>query len=172
MFLGTEDLHDEQFDKEEIRIEFSDYQDPNMVRETDDRCVYYYSLYPSAKFVERYQSSDPTIFTAIIASTFLLMATSFFIYDRYVKKRNDKVVGAAAKNSAIVSSLFPSNVRDGLDQMYSHKIHSEKQPGAASVKHFLTAGDDRAKRYDNESSDFILAGKPLADLFPETTISE
>jgi class 3 adenylate cyclase len=58
-------------------------------------------------------------------------------------------VNAAARSSAIVSSLFPSNVRDRL-MAQDHEA-------------------DRERR-DARGVGGIYKSKPIADLFPETTV--
>jgi hypothetical protein len=40
----------------------------------------------------------------------------FLLYDRLVERRQKKVMSTAVQSSAIVSSLFPSQVRDRLFQ--------------------------------------------------------
>jgi hypothetical protein len=53
---------------------------------------------------------------------FLILTLVFLIYEGLVQIRNIKVVGAAAKASAIVSSLFPSNIRARLmDDSNNHR---------------------------------------------------
>jgi hypothetical protein len=128
-------------------------------------------VYSSAAYASKYDSSLPLAFTLIIASLFLVMAAIFFIYDSFVKDRNDKVITAAARSNAIVSSLFPSNVRDRLlaekdvdeGKSKSGKIDAHR----STLKGFLAGETEQ----DTEMQDAdVYKSKPIADLFPETTV--
>ena len=72
---------------------------------------------------------------------------------RFVQNRNNKVVDAAARSNAIVSSLFPSNVRD--------RLLAENQETDGKKSNTRTGKSDRNDVYKS---------KPIADLFPETTV--
>jgi hypothetical protein len=51
--------------------------------------------------------------TVVVAAAFCLMILTF-LNDWFVQRRNQMVVGAAARANAILSTLFPKNVRDRL----------------------------------------------------------
>jgi hypothetical protein len=94
-----------------------------------------------------------------------LTRSCIFSPQSFVQRRNEKVIKAAARSTAIVSSLFPSNVRDRL---YKEQEEKEKNRQMASnLKSFLRDGG-------NSTDDCIAitqsSSKPLADLFPETTV--
>jgi hypothetical protein len=80
-----------------------------------------------------------------------------------VKRRNDKVIQAAARSNAIVSSLFPSNIRDRLFKAEDER--NENQLPKTGLKSYLRDDGDLKGRGKS-----IIDSKPLADLFPETTI--
>ena len=84
-----------------------------------------------------------------------------FFYIRFVQARNTKVVGAAARSSAIVSSLFPETVR--------HRLMEQQQNDSKSrnLKGFLAA---HKSELSTENRVALFQTKPIADLFPETTI--
>jgi Adenylate and Guanylate cyclase catalytic domain len=83
------------------------------------------------------------------------------IHSRFVQDRNKKVVGAAARSNAIVSSLFPEAVRERLMEQQNNDAKSR------NLKGFLAA-DKSALNKDAKS--MLFQTKPIADLFPETTI--
>ena len=114
IYIGYGDSHDRKFDSKAVDIEFSDYFDHALATSTDGHCYYKIILYPTDALAAQYESYVPTVFTSIVAGTFAMMIVTFFIYDRIVDRRNDKVVDAALRASNIVSSLFPSNVRDRI----------------------------------------------------------
>jgi Adenylate and Guanylate cyclase catalytic domain len=98
------------------------------------------------------------------------------MYDAFVRRRNAKVLDAAAESNAIISSLFPTNVRGRLFEEAKQKAQltrKNKKTGQAAaksqLKNMITNGNmDTGAR--SEVDDLIYAGKPIADLFPETTI--
>jgi hypothetical protein len=75
------------------------------------------------------------------------------------------VIIAAARSTAIVSSLFPSNVRDRL---YKEQEEQEKRRHqAGNLKSFLRDGGSSV---DDGITNIQYSSKPLADLFAETTV--
>jgi class 3 adenylate cyclase len=80
-----------------------------------------------------------------------------FFFLRFVQSRNKKVENVAARSNAIVSSLFPSNVRDRLL--------------AENLDVKVTKGRNRSKDGNSHVNDVaVYKSKPIADLFPETTV--
>lgn len=99
---------------------------------------------------------------------------AFFIYDIYVQKRNSKVVAVAAKTNEIVASLFPEAVRDRLFEEKkdgSKKKSTAKETDEAMIQKFLS-GNTEMDEEEDEEEDFMYKSRPIADLYPETTISE
>jgi hypothetical protein len=83
----------------------------------------------------------------------------------FVQRRNEKVILAAARSTAIVSSMFPSNVRDRL---YKEQEEQEKhRHRGGNLKNFLR---DDGNNMSDDIADAQFSSKPLADLFPETTV--
>jgi hypothetical protein len=83
----------------------------------------------------------------------------------FVQRRNEKVILAAARSTAIVSSMFPSNVRDRLYKEQEEQAKYRHRGG--NLKTFLS--DDGNNMIDG-IADAQYSSKPLADLFPETTV--
>jgi class 3 adenylate cyclase len=77
-----------------------------------NHCLYSLTVYPTAEFQQSHESTAPLIYAAFVAGTFLLMIAAFVGYDLIVQRRNQKLVQNAARSNAIVTSLFPTNVRD------------------------------------------------------------
>jgi hypothetical protein len=146
--------------------------------ETDSKtgsCAYKFVLYPTRTFEDEYRTSLPLVMTLIVGCIFAVMASTFFLYDCFVQRRNAKVLSVAARSGAIVSSLFPSTVRDRLfDQgKPSDDIPqgSERSTTKSTnkFKHFMEGERDNMD-LGEEGDDDILKTKPIADLFPATTI--
>jgi class 3 adenylate cyclase len=124
------------------------------------------SIYPSAAFEGAYQTNTPRNFAFVVALTFVLVAVVFFIYDIFVQKRNEKLISSAAKSNAIVSSLFPDNIRDRL---IGQNDTTTKKGTPYHLKSFLLDGGGETKG-GNGGDGGNKTSKPLADLFLETTI--
>ena len=100
---------------------------------------------------------------AAVCAIFLFVALTFVFYDRFVQRRNNIVLSAATKSHAILSSLFPSNVRDRL---YAER---DKQTGKDSNFTSLLSGDGVGVS-GIQDGDMGYVGKPIADLFSEATV--
>jgi class 3 adenylate cyclase len=123
------------------------------------------SIYPSDVFHASYKTSTPRNFTIVVALTFVLVAVVFFIYDVFVQNRNEKLIASAAKSNAIVSSLFPDNIRERL---MGQSNTNTKRAAPYHIKSFLLDGG--VGKGGNGEDGANKASKPLADLFLETTI--
>jgi class 3 adenylate cyclase len=94
-----------------------------------------------------------------------LVAVVFFIYDIFVQNRNEKLISSAAKSNAIVSSLFPDNIRERLLGQSDTTTHKNTP---YHLKSFLLDGGD--SKGGNVKDGEIKSSRPLADLFLETTV--
>jgi class 3 adenylate cyclase len=190
-YLGTGDLHDRSFDGMEATLSLN--QDittgPNGVELNTMYCPYIVLAYPSREFHNEYITNKPIVMTVIVVAIFVFTSLVFFTYDRLVERRQTKVMKTAVRSSRIVSSLFPSNVRDRLFQINepgqpdavgmrkSLALSSRKGDGwrltADSPKHLLKIflssndGDEPGRAL---MSDHINVARPIADLFPNTTV--
>jgi len=97
------------------------------------------------------------------------------MYDWFVRRRNSKVVRLAAKTSEIVSSLFPSIVRERL---YADKQQKQEQANGQNAFKNATYQQEKAlhrqgstvtmNQMDEEG--FMYKSSPIADLYADTTI--
>jgi class 3 adenylate cyclase len=85
----------------------------------------------------------------------------FFVYDRLVERRQRVVLRKANQSNAIVSSLFPKNVRERLMADEGNKKRSFITPNHR-LKNFL-GGEDEAQQEGNRHA-------AIADLFPHCTV--
>jgi class 3 adenylate cyclase len=145
----------------EVVVPLSEHTLSEMTMKTPGHCIYAFHIYPTKEFEEEYRSKLPIALTVVVASTFMLMIVTFFLYDWLVHRRNNKVVGEAARSNAIVASLFPSNVRE---RMAAEKDANEEHT-KSRLRNFLDS-----ESLDMDEDDIMLKTKPIADLFPETTI--
>ena len=161
--LGFGDLHDPKFDKWGRKATFGQVSLPDgtaMGITLDHKCSYHIHVYPSQEFFDEYQTSTPFTITATMVSVFAIAILLFLLYDCLVGRRQKLVLRKATQSTAIMSSLFPKNVRDRLME---DENTSRKQNRAATtkgrIKGFL-AGDRDCPENDDPS----LA--TIADLFP------
>jgi class 3 adenylate cyclase len=120
----------------------------------DSECRYDLRVYPSQEFYDEYNTSTPIIMTFAVAMVFVFTAVMFLVYDRLVERRQRLVLRKAAQSSAIVSSLFPKNVRDRMMQETVDDTQNNR------LKSFLKG----------DSKDEDVGLQPIADLFPHCTV--
>jgi hypothetical protein len=94
---------------------------------------------------------------------FLVLLATFATYDRFVSNRNRRLVGTAERSEAIVSSIFPSNVRERLF------ADDERVPKRAVQVGGIT-GLVKGHLADKSEAREAIKAKPIADLFLSTTI--
>lgn len=164
MFLGKGDFHDPLYNDTEVPIPLYDYLYPNRTARMRGHCEYQLVVYASAEYQITTESNTPVVFTSIVAATFFLVVVTFVVYDIFVQRRNSKVEDAAARSNMILSSLFPTTVRDRLIAEKEEEIKPAKSNAGAKnrLRNFL---DTDAPVSDPVSTDDLgYEGKPIADL--------
>ena len=165
-FIGRGDHHDTKYDRFMIPSSiydldaFSSSKSYYSGTEVDtEYCPQTIRMYPSVDFENRYVTSQPLILMAAAVGIFLFTAVVFIAYDVVVECRQKKVMNTATRTSAIVSSLFPSNVRDRLFQQNEEQKEQQKEK-QVFAEYFG----------DGSNGPVNLSSAPIADLFPETTV--
>jgi Adenylate and Guanylate cyclase catalytic domain len=153
-------------------------------------CSYVLHLYPSTTLEGIFTDQKPAVYTTVVVLLFFFTAMVFLLYDWLVTRRQNKVNASAKKTNAILSSLFPSTVRDRIlqeaeeqaeqeEQLKNQAQQSPKRGGftlgnKALLRDFLKdAEEDGAagKPTSGEAGASKLSvSRPIADLFPETTV--
>jgi hypothetical protein len=128
-YLGEGDLHDMDYDHMEVISILTEYTNPEYA-EVEGHCSYkmvscatcrHHAAFCSKNHLP--QSIVSFVFcvplqhhaeSIIIARSFLLVIVVCCVYDMFVQRRNEKLIGSAARTNAIVTSLFHSNIRDKL----------------------------------------------------------
>jgi class 3 adenylate cyclase len=111
LYIGEGDLHDTTYDDLGMSVDLWESDHPDYIT-VGNHCLFSLTVYPTVEFKESHESATPQIYATVIAVTFLLMIVAFVIYDLMVQRRNQKLIHNAARSNAIVTSLFPKNVRD------------------------------------------------------------
>ena len=168
-FIGEGDLHDSNYNKYKKSAQLFDLSDSIHVEE-ETHCLYFIDIYPSDELKDEYASSDPIVYTVIVFAIMLGTGLTFFLYETLIQRHQKQVLDKVARTHAIVSSLFPENVRDRL-------LHGDKsdEAGLKRVKDrsALLSGKQGLKSFLDESKERDVdfgESKPIADLFPHTTV--
>jgi hypothetical protein len=170
-FLGEGDFHDPRFNDTEVTVPLYDYLYPNRTSRVRGHCEYRLVVYASAEYQTSTESNTPVIFTSVVAVTFFLVVVTFVMYDIFVQRRNSKVEDAAVRSNVILSSLFPTTIRDRLIAGNDEEAKPGKGPGGAKTRLRSFLDSDLPGGLDAAVGDGLgYEGKPIADLFPETTI--
>lgn len=160
--IGFGDHHDTKFDAYERTSAFGDIilKDGTIhgIELEGDDCKYVLHVYPSQRFKDAFTNNNPQNITCGIAGVFGFCIILFVFYDRLVERRQKIILAAATQSTAIVSSLFPKNVRERLMQQEKENVPN----GLANktrLKGFL----------DGTSNGTEANAAPIADLFPNCT---
>ena len=167
IFVGKGNLANPKYEDVAISIDLDETEfiiEPNTIALTlnQDLCRYTLQIYPTPEGEEYHIDSFPLIITLTVAAVFLMTATVFYFYDVMVERRQKVVLDTAQRSTAIVSSIFPKNVRDPLLQAPVQGNATKLRFLADARKHDRQAGIDSPTNIDVSSG-------PIADLFPSCT---
>ena len=200
VFLGMSDLHDPRWDDMKQVIHVDQIGGPSsssssmMINDTEHQQLCHYSalVYPSQTWARQYYSDSPIVYAVLVVTCFLITTILFAMYDFAVQQRQRKVMETAEKTNAIVTSLFPSNVRDRLmeelkpdhedTKMMKSSRKSTTMESSSILLNASTIASKSGTRLSNASShglqsdkdavfatsENIFGSKPIADLFPNT----
>ena len=125
--MGLGDKHDPAFDYSAVTIPLFQYLNPELTSILAGHCSYSFVCYSSEDYASSVKGNLLGVVVGAVCCIFLLVAVTFILYDRFVQRRNNIVLTAATKSHAILSSLFPSNIRDRL---YAEKEENDKNSGS------------------------------------------
>ena len=116
---------------------------------------------------------------AVVGGAFAVVVVTFLCYNLFVERRNRKVVSVASKTNEIVASLFPEAVRrrlfDDKEEASKRKTKAKKasaekdDPRERLMKKYLSGTAEMDDELNNKE-DFMYKSRPIADLYPSTTI--
>jgi len=117
---------------------------------------YTLTVYPSTTFKSIYVNRRAESGAYTIACTFAVAIFLFLVYDLIVQRRQKIVLERAVRATAVVSSLYPANVREQIiNDEDTHPSKKNKGPGA-----FLRSAVEESA--SNAS--------PLASKYPDCTV--
>lgn len=111
------------------------------VDDDDGKGVYFLSVHSSDTFVEFWHRDDPIVYTAIVVSIFLFVSLVFLLYDRFVEKRQRKLVHNAMVSRENVL-LLDKMVKERTGRLESTNVQLEEanqkivQASALQLQHF------------------------------------
>jgi class 3 adenylate cyclase len=115
------------------------------------------------EFIDANLSSTPKYVTLAVAMVLSFTVLLFLVFNRIVERRQHIILDKAVDSTAIVSSLFPKQVRDRLLATESNNNHDQ------TYKRLNSIGRNGISSYlscDNET----MSHNTIADLFPNCTV--
>lgn len=167
--VGRGDQHEARFDYLERTTSFREIlQVPDGTALgldlNKDYCPVKLRVYPSPEYHDEYITSSPSLYTVYYAIIFVFTSAMFCLYDMLVEKRLRLVWTRATQSTKIVSSLFPTNIRDRLME---ECCPSPKRGSLSTVRRLsFGSGDTRAT---DDKNDLDL--EPIADQFDDATVA-
>lgn len=193
-FIGDGDLHDAAFDDMVQTVDFGSFFKGNGDGQIDngEQCFYSLALYPSKEFQDAYASDNTTKFLILLSLVFAFLGIVFFVFVWFVQRRQQHMMGIATRTTAIVSQLFPEEVRerilaqaaaqaqrdlkgnkDGeeMDQTFANQFaltdkHRSNFGGSSSAMD-ASFSKSTGQKLNGVA---ILEDAPIADQYPETTV--
>jgi hypothetical protein len=134
MYLGPIDAHKRTFDYIVHEYRFGWSVDPITaggggtmgVELNGDFCPYLLSVYPDDDMYDSYVTSQPKIFSISLAMAIVAVAVTALTYDYFMQRRMRRAVKSAKENHAIVSRLFPENIRTRMIQEEEDRKRAEE----------------------------------------------
>jgi len=190
-FMGVGDHHDRNYDAYDHVVKLTPFLTMTEAN-TPGYCEYEIHTYPSSELEKTYESNAPAVYTVVMVLLFVAFGACFLVYDYLVDKRQREAMDNAARSDAIISSLFPAEIRDRLFKgeelepdkkaklLENHKEMKKEEllqstPAAQKfrLKHYLDeeGGADQPNGKElTKNGGAAHESKPIADLFPNTTV--
>jgi hypothetical protein len=167
--IGEYDLHETEYIHLKMSEIFADFANPKGLADAGlgEHCVYSINIYPTQEMEENDLTSEPIYYMVAVFSVFFLTSICFFLFDFSVHQRQKRVLKVAKKQMTIVNSLFPKKVQAQMMAEVDQTNNELSAMGKAGLKSYLK---DAVVGENNRTAFKVDKSKPIADLFPETTI--
>jgi hypothetical protein len=168
IFVGKGNLANVKYDEIAISVDLNEKNDliiePNTIALTlnQDLCKYTLHIYPTTDGYDHHHNNFPLMITLSVAAVFFMTATVFYFYDVMVERRQKVVLDTAQRSTAIVSSIFPKNVRDQL-------LQAPVQGNATKLRFIADARKQDTESGITSPNNVDMSAGPIADLFPNCT---
>ena len=178
-FVGAGDLHQPHLSH--LGISKWLHEIPNEQKQdytgrpiNQDYCPFRITIYPSDTYKSQFITNDPIRFAVVGVMIFAFTSAIFILYDCYVERRHKVINKTAVQNKMVVESLFPDFVREEVEEGLAYDSHDESGEMSTPISRltaFLHNGtDSREFVKEPEGTVTIRKSKPIADLFPDTTV--
>ena len=169
--LGQNFCYEEKYEPMKENFEFAEKynQKENLgLTYESEICLYTVTMYPSQEFEDSVRDLQPFWISLIVFLVFALTSVFFVLFDFLVTRRQNKLLNTALRQNAIVNSLFPKNVQRKLMEEADAVLEAAEKTKTDKKRNLNTfLNDDRRNTIRKIDP---LDSKPIADLFPHTTI--
>ena len=172
-FLGSGDIHDRAYDRYESSAPFVLLDETSHTHSHDvaghigGNCTFSLHIYPTPEFLSSSKTANPIIYSFAVFLIFFIATTVFITYDCFAQKYQRKVLSSAKRSNAIVSSLFPAQVRARLMAGGDDFSAGSK---ADDLFHSSSFGKKIPEMGKDEGNEALLRTPPIADLFTQATV--
>jgi hypothetical protein len=165
-YLGPGDFHDRSYDYIEQSYDFSEVSlskvysySEKTIRLNDEYCPYSIRVYPLDELHQTYVTNQPIVYAISMALVIMFISIVSMSYDYFVQRKIRRVLKNAKESRAIVSSLFPANVRDRLllDEEERKSRGGDRRQSLDSRK----SAENTSRRNSNENG--------ITEMFPFST---
>lgn len=168
-FLGPGDHHDPRFSDMKVEASFHSFISSSSIKLSNDvrdgNCLYRLRLHPTVELEDMFITRTPQAVALLVALIFVFTSSVFLVYDRLVRRRQEKVMRNAVRSGKIVSSLFPKTVRKRIFDEVAPE--TENPVGRQRLTAFLRRQSDVGT--SNEILE-DLQDDPIADDFEDCTV--
>jgi hypothetical protein len=177
-FLGVGDLHSDVYNEMEksswlydlkdysIKGNYSNKSPYSGIPIQENVCPFYIRVFPSDTMHNQYTTKNPVVFAVVAIFIFALSGFIFIIYDCFVEKRQHVVLTSAVESNAIVSSLFPSMVRDRIARANANNDAIVANTPKRRLKNMMMGNKAAPLSEENAQK----TESPIAEVFSDTTI--
>eukprot|EP00538_Stauroneis_constricta_P004292 CAMPEP_0119565374 /NCGR_PEP_ID=MMETSP1352-20130426/29797_1 /TAXON_ID=265584 /ORGANISM="Stauroneis constricta, Strain CCMP1120" /LENGTH=876 /DNA_ID=CAMNT_0007614265 /DNA_START=1 /DNA_END=2631 /DNA_ORIENTATION=- len=191
-YLGTKDQHDPKYDEMVEGANIAEYVASIASPETRSYTAadlngnysnYKIRVYPTSTLEDKYITNAPIWYAVVVGMVFVFTSAVFVFYDCLVERRQRVVMDRAVKSGAVVSSLFPENVRDRLYNEHGDRTNSKTTRNSfmgskltsSDLMRSTSFGSGRRQRMGStplsrDGRSEMANDKPIADKFEDTTI--
>jgi class 3 adenylate cyclase len=167
--IGEYDAEDRYSSKPKKSSNFAkEYNSKDFIKYEEEVCLYQMTIYPGLKFEKSKNTVRPIIIFSVIIVIFLLTSMAFLLFDCLVTRRQNKLLDTALRQNAIVNSLFPKNVQKKLMEEADATLEAAERQRTNKRRNLSTFLNDDQRSHERKADPFD--SKPIADLFPNTTI--
>ncbi|KAG7351796.1 family 3 adenylate cyclase [Nitzschia inconspicua] len=166
--------HREEFNDMKLELPLAPFAHPK--NSEGFACAFNVSIYPTETMEEAYNTNMPIIYAMIVLVCFAFTSFAFIAFDCLQQRRQRHLVNTAMRQNLLVSALFPKKIQDQLfedmkqNDKQKSKLRNQNKSGTAGLRQFLEREHANSGSFDAKEQSSRKKVKPIADLFPATTI--